>query len=239
MIRRLALTLPHGSPQDHNERPVRLLAVSDDREPALDFESNRSAMAPLDAVIGCGDLEPDYLAFLADAFRVPLLYVRGNHDRGANWQAGRAQLPQPLDGSSEQVMGLDLVGLSWPGAVAGRAVRDDLGAWRQAMRLTIRAPRNKRPLIMISHVPPRGLGDTPEDAYHRGFAAYHWLCRRLQPMLWLHGHTSPASNQEWRVAWGSTTLVNATGAVLVEISPAALTTANIVPVASTDTGEGG
>ena len=239
MIRRLTLTRPGASPEDGHERPVRLLAVSDDRERALDFESNRSAMAPLDAVIGCGDLEPDYLAFLADAFRVPLLYVRGNHDRGANWQAGRARLPQPLGTPGEQVMGLDLVGLSWPGDAAGRAVRDDFGAWRQALKLAIRAPRIKRPLIMISHVPPRGLGDTPEDAYHRGFAAYHWLCRRLQPMLWLHGHTAPAAGQEWRVSWGSTTLVNVTGAVLVEIGPSALTTANIVPLVSTDAVEGG
>jgi hypothetical protein len=36
-------------------------------------------------------------------------------------------------------------------------------------------------------------------------------------MLWLHGHTSLAANPEWRVKWGATTLVNVTGAVLVEL----------------------
>ena len=30
--------------------------------------------------------------------------------------------------------------------------------------------QRQRPLIVLSHVPPRGLGDTPEDYYHRGFA---------------------------------------------------------------------
>jgi predicted phosphodiesterase len=36
---------------------------------------------------GCGDLEPNYLTILADAFVVPLVAVRGNHDRGATWNA--------------------------------------------------------------------------------------------------------------------------------------------------------
>ena len=79
-----------------------------------------------------------------------------------------------------------------------------------------RRPR-QRPLIVLSHVPPRGLGDTPEDYYHRGFAAYEWLCRRLHPTLWLHGHTSLAAARDWRVTWGDTTLVNVTGAVVVEL----------------------
>ena len=50
--------------------------------------------------LGCGDLEPDYLAFLADAFKAPLLYVRGNHDRGAGWSIGAEHIPDPLDGAS-------------------------------------------------------------------------------------------------------------------------------------------
>ena len=75
------------------------------------------------------------------------------------------------------------------------------------------AQPRQRPLIVFSHVPPRGLGDTPEDHYHRGFAAYEWLCRRLHPTLWLHGHTSMAAARDWRVTWGDTTLVNVTGAV--------------------------
>ena len=45
---------------------------------------------PIDLVLGAGDLEPSYLGFLADAFGVPLLYVRGNHDVGVNWADARA-----------------------------------------------------------------------------------------------------------------------------------------------------
>jgi Icc-related predicted phosphoesterase len=80
---------------------------------------------------------------------------------------------------------------------------------------------------MLSHVPPRGLGDVPADDYHRGFAAYRWLCHRLRPRLWLHGHTAPAAARDWRVQWADTTLVNVTGAVLLEIGTGDRSTANI------------
>lgn len=221
MIRRLRIGWPRplavGVGRD---RPLRLLAVSDEAEPSFDFEANRDAIGPIDVVLGCGDLDPAYLSFLADAFCVPLLYVRGNHDRGANWQAwqtGREHLPRSLNRRVEQICGLAIGGLSWPGDAKGRAEHDDRAAWRQALYLALRSRLGRSPLIVLSHVPPSGLGDTPEDVYHRGFAAYRWLCRRLRPVLWLHGHTAPAASPGWRVEWGATTLVNVTGAVLIEI----------------------
>ena len=219
MIRRLAVPWADAATAaPEGERPrVRLLAVSDEPERAFDFERNRNAIGPIDGVVGCGDLEPDYLAFLADAFHVPLLYVRGNHDRGLNWDATGEVLPGSLTDKYQSIAGVGVVGLSWPGGErATHAVRDEQAAWRQVLRLGLAPPRAK-PLIVISHVPPRGFGDTPEDYYHRGFAAYEWLLKRIRPVLWLHGHTSMAAAREWRVTCGPTTLANVTGAVLVEL----------------------
>src|SRR4051794_2045798 len=217
MIRRVKGPRPAARDSDTQRVPVRLLAVSDEPEPAFEFERNRTEIGSIDAVLGCGDLEPEYLAFLADAFRVPLLYVRGNHDRGLNWQATGEVLPGPLNGKGETISGVGIVGLSWPGDERPtHAIRDERAAWRQVFRLGLAPPRT-RPLIVLSHVPPLGLGDSPEDYYHRGFAAYEWLRKRLQPTLWLHGHTSMAAARDWRVTCGDTTLVNVTGAVLVEV----------------------
>ena len=72
-------------------------------------------------------------------------------------------------------------------------------------------------MIVLSHVPPRGAGDVPSGEYHRGFRGYAWLMRRLRPPLWLHGHTPLAAATEWHIQSGSTTVVNATGAVVIEI----------------------
>lgn len=217
-MRRLALPWPQKpDPGTVDRKKLRLLAVSDERDRALEFERNRAEIGTLDAIVGCGDLDPDYLAFLADAFCVPLLYVRGNHDRGANWQALGDELPGSLAAQYERLGGATVVGLSWPGDDrAVQATRDEFAAWRQAIPLGFR-PRRRGPLIVLSHVPPLGLGDSPDDAYHRGFAAYHWLCRRLHPTLWLHGHTSLAAARDWRVTWGDTTFANVTGSVLVEL----------------------
>jgi Icc-related predicted phosphoesterase len=218
VIRRLAVGPRSLTGSAHGGRIRRLLAVSDEVDRALDFERNRDAIAPIEGVIGCGDLDPDYLAFLADAFRVPLIYVRGNHDRGGAWERGRRRLPDALDGRVVDLAGLAVGGLSWPRELDGRAVRDDMAAWRQALTLRLRAWPGRSPQVIISHVPPVGLGDSPEDPYHRGFGAYHWLCRAIRPLLWLHGHTPVAARSAWHVAWGSTTLVNVTGAVVIELT---------------------
>jgi uncharacterized protein len=212
MIRRLRLPRPHGLADD-----VRLLAVSDETDRALDMAANRAALGDIDGIVGAGDLEPDYLAFLADAFNAPLVYVRGNHDRGENWNARRPHLPEPLTRDSEVIGGLRICGLSWPGETRGQAIRDEGAAWRQAFGLWLRL-RGAKPHIVLSHVPIRGLGDVPEDDYHRGFAGYRWLWRRLTPRLWIHGHSALSAVPAWRQDFGGTTFVNATGAVLIEFT---------------------
>ncbi len=220
MIRRLTVRWPRRwSSPPNGGRPIRLLAVSDETEKAFDFESNRAALGRIDGIIGCGDLEPGYLAFLADAFCVPLIYVRGNHDRGGGWEAARDLLPGALDGRVATIAGVAVGGLSWPSEDRAKAFRDDGAAWRQSIGFRLRTWRGPTPQIMISHVPPLGLGDTPEDPFHRGFRGYHWLCSSVHPVLWLHGHTSMAAAETWHIEWGDTTLVNATGAVLIELTP--------------------
>ena len=86
-----------------NSRPIRLLAVSDEVERAFDFEANRDALTPIDAILGAGDLKPEYLDFLANAFSVPLLYVLGNHDRGGGWNEEKHHVPEPMDGAWHDV----------------------------------------------------------------------------------------------------------------------------------------
>ena len=48
---------------------------------------------------------------------------------------------------------------------------------------------------------------------------YRWLLERLKPVLWLHGHTPLATTRDWQVQVGRTTIVNVTGAVLIELTP--------------------
>lgn len=223
MTRRLGFAWPDPRPfADRPDGTIRILAASDDPDPVLDHAHNRDALGRIDLIVGCGDLEADYLTFLGDAFRAPLLYVRGNHDRGAAWEATRRLAPEPLvDARVHHVLGIPILGLSWPGEARGRAARDEFGAWAQTLR--VRLPRVRRsgdrPLV-ISHVPPRGAGDDPEDPYHLGFAAYRSLARRLHPPLWLHGHTTIATVASTRARLDETLLINVTGSLLVTLHAA-------------------
>jgi uncharacterized protein len=229
VIRRLQLVWPDPRPfQSRGGRPIRWLAVSDDEEPALEVALNREGLGPLDSIVGAGDLPPDYLGFLADAFNVPLAYVRGNHDQGGRWEGSvttKASDPLP-SGAIETIDGLPLLALEWPGVRHRDNLRHEptatLDVLRLAWDLAIRRLTGRSaPVVVLSHAPPQGVGDGNgvEDHFHEGFAAYRWLLDRARPPLWLHGHTHPASTETWRIDHDGTQVVNVTGAVLVEISP--------------------
>lgn len=227
MTDRLQLPWPDPAPfVGRDGRPIRLLAVSDEVDPALESMRTREAIGPVDLVIGCGDLDPPYLAFLADAFGVPTLYVRGNHDVGAAWSAtGRQMLPEPMaDGRVASEDSLRLVGFSGSPRYAARG-RD--GAEQQVSsvamwwRVLSAWPRlaGAAPLLVLSHAAPRDLNDASDHA-HRGFTSFRWLAERIRPPLWLHGHTSLVRRgvDARTVTHGGTLFVNVTGATLIELT---------------------
>jgi hypothetical protein len=226
VTRRLTVVWPDPRPfEGRNGAPIRLLAVSDDIDPVLEHLVNRENIGRVDAVIGCGDLEPEYLGFLADAFHVPVTYVRGNHDRGGHWSETLRFAPQHLSsGHLAEVAGITVVPFEWAGLRPDRALRDDRQAWLDAIRAEARlVGRRLRgrdgPVLVISHAPPRGAGDEDVDPYHLGFAGYRWLLDRLRPPLWLHGHVTPASVHDWKVSLGPSVVANVTGSVVVELVP--------------------
>lgn len=225
MTRRVTLTWPDARPfADRGGRPIRILAASDEPDPALDDSRNREALGRLDAIVGCGDLEPEWLGFLGDAFAVPVLYVRGNHDHGGSWHEADHH-PVPLrPGGQDRIAGVRVVGLEWPGVDEPGNQRRDRLAWWHVLRVIRRAVVDRlvgrtEPILVISHAPPQGAGDAPSDPYHVGFRAYRWLLDRLRPPIWLHGHTTLASVREPTCTVGPTSLVNVTGTVLVELVP--------------------
>lgn len=225
MTRRLSLTWPDARPfADRAGRPIRILAASDEPDPALEDPRNRDGLGPIDAIVGCGDLEPPWLTFLGDAFHAPVVYIRGNHDRGGAWTEPD-RFPAPLrSGTTARVAGINVIGLEWPAVDAPGNRRRDGRAWPSVLRIAGRAVVARlrgrwEPSLVISHAPPRGVGDTPEDAYHVGIGAYRWLLDRLRPPIWLHGHTNVAAARELTIERGPTILVNVTGSIVVELAP--------------------
>ena len=105
--------------------PIRLLAVSDDVDPALDYAINRDKIGRVDAIVGAGDLEPSYLGFLGDAFGAQVAYIRGNHDRGGHWEETLLAAPHPLSsGQLVEVEGITVAPFEWPGLRHDGATRN-------------------------------------------------------------------------------------------------------------------
>jgi hypothetical protein len=226
MTRTLSVEWPDPRPfADRGGAPIRLLAVSDLPDPALEYAANRAGIEPIDAIVGCGDLEPGYLGFLGDAFGVHVAYVRGNHDRGGQWAESAADAPQHLaSGHLVKIDGITVAPLEWPGLQPGTAQRDETRAWLDVVRISTglvgrRLSGRSSPVLVVSHAPPRGVGDCDTDPYHVGFAGYRWFLERVRPPLWLHGHTTPASVADWRDRLGTSVVVNVTGSVVVELVP--------------------
>jgi hypothetical protein len=225
MTRRLTVIWPDSRPfAPRNGQPIRLLAVSDTVDPALEHAINRERLGRIDAIVGCGDLEPTYLGFLGDAFGVPIAYVRGNHDRGGHWSETAGKAPRHLaSGHLVEVGGVTVAPFEWPGLRPDRALRDEWTAWRDVIRawwsILLRRLRGRgSPVLVLSHAPPRGVGDHDANRYHLGYAAYRWLLDRLRPPLWLHGHVNPASIANWEERHGPSVVANVTGSVVVELT---------------------
>jgi uncharacterized protein len=225
---RLQLIWPDPRPfPPRGGRPIRLLAVSDEVDRSLESAATRQQIGPIDMVLGAGDLEPPYLGFLADAFGVPLLYVRGNHDVGGAWAPSeRGQVPEPLtDGRIHEEVGVRLLPFSGSPRYAphGRAdVEQQVSAfnmWRRVVGSWPGASRC-RPLLVLTHAAPRDLNDGADIA-HRGFGAFRWLVDSLAPPLWVHGHTALVRRgiDARTMRRNGTLLVNVTGATLIELVP--------------------
>ena len=223
MTDRLTLRWPDPAPfAGRDPGPIRILAVSDEPDLTLDSPVTRERIGHVDLIVGAGDLEPDYLSFVADAFGAPLRYVRGNHDVGAAWSAtGRALLPEPMpDGHVVEEAGLRFIGFSGSPVYNERNMQvTALGMWAKVIGSWSAAQR-ARPLIVVSHAPPRDMNDDP-DLAHRGFTSFRWLVDRLSPPLWLHGHTALVRRgiDDRCMRHEGTLFYNCTGATLVELQP--------------------
>jgi Calcineurin-like phosphoesterase len=219
---------------------VTVLAVSDEMDEVL--AADASAAAAAQVILACGDLPFDYLNYLMNALDVPLVFVPGNHDpdvsgyrvsrAGLTLRAGLpARPPWPegainADGKIVDVAGLRVAGLggcrryrSGPNQYSEREqARRARALTRRALWRRIRDGRGVD--VVITHAPPRGIGDG-SDPPHQGFLALHRLVSRLRPVALLHGHVTPAETAAAGRQLGRTAVRNVVGTHLLDIEPGA------------------
>lgn len=165
---------------------MKVLAVSDEECPALWDYYTPGRLNEYDLIISCGDLKADYLTFLVTMGRAPLLYVHGNHDESYDRYP-----PEGCDCIDDQLViykGVRILGLGGCRRYhPGKFQYTDAQMRRRINRLQFAIRRAGGVDIVVTHSPPRGLGDR-EDPAHIGFKPLVDLVDKYQPQYLLHGH---------------------------------------------------
>ena len=165
---------------------MRILAIADQESSYLWDHFEKSKLEGIDLIISCGDLNPNYLSFLATFTSVPVLYVHGNHDERYNQTP-----PEGCICIEDKVyvhQGIRILGL-------GGSMRYKPGECQYTER-QMKARVNKLKLqllrrrgfdILVTHAPAYQLNDGM-DLPHQGFRAFLTLLDRYRPKFFLHGH---------------------------------------------------
>ncbi|MCG8635305.1 MAG: metallophosphoesterase [Desulfobacterales bacterium] len=204
----------HTLGRSHN---LRILALSDYIDKALTRDVEKKALPPIDLVISCGDMEPEYLSFLRDRLDCPLFYVKGNHDiryTRSNPMGCDNIHARVVTVGSFNILGLE--GSMWynggPNQYTDAMMRKILfwmgfRIWR------------KRPIHMVvSHAAPRHIHDR-EDLCHMGFESFNRLIAKQNPDYFIHGHVHEAFDEfEERITRiNRTQVINTCGHMIIEV----------------------
>lgn len=211
---------------------IPILAVTDEADPRIYSETLRERMGHVAFAVSCGDLPVSYLEFIADALNRPLYYVQGNHARRCTGKAAcEPSGAIDLSGKVVQDPATGLILAGFPGCL--RYEEDQpaqyseweigLMAKKMVPRLQLNRLRHGRALdLLVTHAPPRGVGDRPDPA-HRGFETLRGFLERWRPAYHLHGHIHLYDRSEpFQQRFGDTDVINVFPYRLLELelSPA-------------------
>ncbi len=170
----------------------------------------------IDLIISCGDLNPEYLSFLATMLTIPVLYVHGNHD-----DCYEKNPPGGCICIEDQVYkfnGLRIVGLG-----GCQRYKKGINQYTEG-EMKRRVRKLRLPLllshgmdILVTHAPASGLNDE-DNLCHRGFPAFNWMIDQYHPKYFVHGHVHMTYGKVPRIDWvGETTVINAYEKYILEI----------------------
>ncbi len=165
---------------------MKILAISDEECPALWDGYTPERLAGYDLILSSGDLNSTYLSFLVTMSGKPLLYVHGNHD--ITYDRHPPEGCDCIDGKLVVCKGIRILGLGgclkyhpsphqYTDEEMARRIRRLKGVIRRAGGVD----------IVVTHAPPKGVGDA-EDRAHLGFTSLLELMDQYHPKYLLHGH---------------------------------------------------
>jgi len=169
---------------------VSTLSLSDVKRSLIYGSQIHTLFTNVDLVIGCGDLPYYYLEYVISMLDVPLLFVRGNHDKKIeHTEAGSCSAPAgAVDLHHRALLVNRLLFAGVEGSLKysrGPFQYSQSDMWSHVLQLVpgmiINKARYGRYLdVFVTHAPPRGIHDKT-DLPHQGIDAFRWLLRVFQP----------------------------------------------------------
>lgn len=196
---------------------MKILAVSDEESAALWDYYVPGRLSEYDLIISCGDLKADYLSFLVTMARCPLFYVHGNHD--TSYKNNPPEGCDCIDGQIVVYNGVRILGLG--GCLRyhpGDHQYTDAQMRRRIAKLRWQLWKLGGVDIVVTHSPPKGVGDGHDPA-HWGFEALRDLLDQYQPKYLLHGHVHLryGSNVTRQQQYGRTQVINVSERYVLEL----------------------
>lgn len=195
---------------------MRILAVADKKSPSLYDYYSPGKLSGFDLILGCGDLEEDYLEYLMTMADCPLVYVHGNHDEK------HKKVPLGCVCADDKIVkaaGLRILGLGGSFKYReGKYMFTEAQMKRRIARRRLSIAANKGFDILLTHAPARHLNDL-ETIPHRGFECFNNLLDRYRPKLFVHGHIHRDydHNIPQRTIHNGTLVVNACEYAVIEL----------------------
>lgn len=188
---------------------MRILAVADKESKYLWDYFERDKLQGIDLILSCGDLDPNYLSFLATLSSVPVLYVRGNHDGIYSRKPPEGCIC--IENRIYVHNGVRIMGLG--GSMRynmGRNQYTEKEMTARVRKMRLQLLRNKGIDILLTHSPAFGLNDGA-DLPHQGFQVFHCILERYGPRFFIHGHAHLNYDRSYRRHFlhGQTQVINA------------------------------
>jgi len=165
---------------------MKILAIADVESKSLWDYFEKSKLQGVDLIISCGDLDPNYLSFLATFTTAPVLYVHGNHD--VKYEKNPPGGCICIEDKIYVYKGVRIMGLGGSMEYTGGMHQYTENA--MVFRVFKMLPKllwRRGFDILVTHAPAYEINDG-EDLPHRGFQIFKTLMQTCKPKYFLHGH---------------------------------------------------
>lgn len=196
---------------------MRILFISDKESEEYWDYFRKESFSDIDLIVSCGDLQPEYLSFLATMTSLPVLYVRGNHDD--KYETNPPEGCICIEDDIYVYNGVRILGLG-----GSYRYKDGVNQYtdaqmnRRIRRLGVKIFFKRGFDILVTHAPAYGVNDSRELC-HRGFSGFCRLMEKYSPKYFVHGHVHMNYGRQFpredRV--GETKVINAYRHYVVEI----------------------